>query len=70
MTKRSREMAVSLNISFEEALRRFAASKPGELAEAIARDFSEQLAQSELRIKKATEEIALGTRSRRRRFRL
>jgi hypothetical protein len=70
MTKRTRDNAVDLEITFEEALRRFAATKPGELAEAIAHDFAEQLAQSEVRIKKASEEIALGARSRGRRFRL
>jgi hypothetical protein len=65
-----REEIPSLDLNLGEALEKFIHTKPGEIAEIIARDLAEGMKTTEKRLKQAREEISRGARTRRKRFRL
>jgi hypothetical protein len=65
-----REKPLHLDMSFEEALDRFARVVPGEIADAVARNVGKQIKEAKSRIKNAREEIDRGARSGKKRFRL
>lgn len=70
MKKGGRAKPLVIDMSFEEALGRFARVAPGEVADAIARDIGKQIKEAKSRIKDAREEIDRGARSGKKRFRL
>jgi hypothetical protein len=70
MKKESHAKPLVIDMSFEEALGRFARVTPGEVADAIARDVGKRVKEAKLRIKNAREEIDRGARSGKKPFRL
>jgi hypothetical protein len=70
MKKEGRAKPFVIDMSFEEALDRFAKVTPGEIADAVARDVGKQIKEAKSRIKNAREEIDRGARSGKKRFRL
>ena len=64
------EKPSSPDLNFSEALARLVQTKPGEIAEIIARDLDEGMKRIEARIREAREEINRGARTSRKRFRL
>jgi hypothetical protein len=70
MTEREKKAPVTLDTSFEEAIARFANSKPGELADAIAKELSDRMKEATKRIRGAREDISRGARTSKEKFRL
>ena len=71
MTERKRNKPPnSLDMDFGEVLSRFAQTKPGEVADAIARELADSLKEANERIKSAREDIKRGARTGKSRFRL
>lgn len=73
MTERKKNPPGSLDLldkSFEEIMARFAKSKPGEVADAIAKELSLHMKEAAKRIKGAREDISRGARTSKERFRL
>jgi hypothetical protein len=70
MTERKKKPPVLLDMSFEEAIARFAQTKPGEVADAIAKELSDRMKEVTKRIKGAREDISRGARTSREKFRL
>lgn len=70
MTDRKNKPPASLDMSFGEALERFAQTKPGELAETLAADVLQGRERAKKQIERARQEIEDGARPRKGRFRL
>jgi hypothetical protein len=70
MKERKKKPGVSLNATFDEALVRFAKAKPGELANAIAKDLSDSMKEATKRISEVREDVSRGERTKKERFRL
>jgi hypothetical protein len=70
MTERKKIPPISLDMSFEEALTRFARKKPGELANAIGKDLADRMKDATKRIKDTREDISRGARTSKKRFRI
>jgi hypothetical protein len=70
MTERKKKSPTSPDMSVEDALARFARSKPGELADAIGKDLAERIKDTTKRIKDAREDISRGARTSKQRFRI
>lgn len=68
--RKTKKDLTTLNLGFENLFGRFAQSKPGEAADVIARELSEQLKDANDRIKAAREDIKRGARSGKERFRI
>jgi hypothetical protein len=70
MTARKKKPPTTLDMSFEEAITRFARTKPGEVADAIAKDLADRMRDATKRVKDAREDISRGARSSKERFRI
>jgi hypothetical protein len=70
MTERSKKPQFPLDVSFEEALTRLVKGKPGELADAIAKELSERMKEATNRISGVREDISRGARTSKEKFRL
>ena len=70
MTERKKKIPVTLDMSFEEAISRFAKTKPGEVADAIAKELSDRMREATKRIRGAREDINRGARTSKEKFRL
>lgn len=66
--RKNKRPSASLDISFGEAIGRFAQTKPGELADAIARDLASRVKVANERIEAARGDIKRGARSGKKRF--
>ncbi len=70
MTAKKQGKPVKFDMSFEEALGRFAQTSPKEVSDAIARSLAEKMKAATKRIDDAREDIKRGARSGKKRFRL
>ncbi len=70
MTGRKQKPPVSLDMSFGDALERFAQTEPEELAESLAADVLKARERVKKRVKKTRQEIEDGALPKRKRFRL